>query len=166
MRTEEPAEKGSFVMGQVSKKGSTPVVRVDMRRLAKPRVGFEAYASQLVELARTRPALQPAGFDADETLAEVRAFEAAQQVVADAQKALTLALEHRAQSASNVWRTELRIYRHAQAEAVDDTDVEFGIAGFAAFLRPGHRKAAPVVTTPATPPTPVTPVVTPTSTTA
>lgn len=124
----------------------------DVKRMLKPRAGFEAYVAQLVELATAQPALQSKSFDAKAILDELRAYQTMQGVVAEAKKQLALARETRLQHASNVWRAMLRIYEHAQAEAKDDADVQYAIAGFEAFMKNGRK---PHVSPPATTGAPV-----------
>ena len=131
-----------------SKRGSSGLSKVlvylspkEVRRLPKPRAGFEKYARQLVALATEHSdVLRIKGFDAEATLAELRACTEMNSVVRDARLQLAMALETRLMHAANAWRTTLRIYQHARVAAPDDVRIESGIASFAKFMKTGRRK--------------------------
>jgi hypothetical protein len=140
-------ENGRSVMSQ-AKDGENAVSEAlvyltpeEVRRLPKPRAGFEQFVARLVALVNARPdAIRIKGFDAEATLAELRAYMELHAVVNDARLRLAKALDTRLLHGSNVWRTTLRIYRHALAAAQDDVNIEFAIAEFEAFMKIGSRK--------------------------
>jgi len=115
--------------------------RKTMRRMAKPKAGFDVFATQLIELARRTPSLQPRSFDADAALEELRAYYALWGVVTKAKQQYAMALQTRFQHGSALWKTMLDIYAHAQIEAKYDLDVKYAIAEFVAFMKPKKRRA-------------------------
>jgi hypothetical protein len=125
----------------------------DMRRLPKPRNGFEPFAESLIALVKKQPdTLRIKGFDADAVLAELREYQALEAVVTSAKQQLAMAQETRLLHGSNVWRAILRIYRHAQLVALVDPGIAFAIAAFEAFMK--VRKHGKTTTTPVVSPSP------------
>jgi len=152
-------------MGQV-KNGSSAAAKslvhlaaADLKRLPRPRGGFEAFAESLVTLAQKKAGTwRIPGFDAEATLAELAAYRELEPVVSAAQQQLAMAQETRLLHGSNAWRTTLRLYHFAQAAAPDDPDIQFAIAAFEAFMKRRPKRSKKPTTPPATPPT--TPVAT------
>jgi len=152
-------------MGQV-KNGSSAAERslvhvsaAEVKRLPRPRGGFETYAETLIALVQKKSGTwRIPGFDAEATLAELAAYRELEPVVSAAQQQLAMAQETRLLHGSNAWRVTLRLYQYAQAAAPDDPDIQFAIAAFEAFMKNGRRKKKVLTTPPATPPT--TPVAT------
>jgi hypothetical protein len=115
----------------------------EMRRLPKPRTGFEPFAQRLAALVDDNASvLQIAGVDTSAMLAELAEYEAAHSAALSASNQLKLAQQTEFLHASNVWTQMLRIYRYAKALGVDDQDILNALADFEAFMKKHKKKAA------------------------
>jgi hypothetical protein len=115
-----------------------------IRRLPKPRSGFELPAQQLIALVAERPdVLVVKGFDFSSTPAKLAQYAAMTKVVRDKKLDFQMAADAQLLLGSDLWLTLLVAYQHAKAAARTDPEVAAAIAPFAAFMkkRRGKRKA-------------------------
>jgi len=125
-----------------------------LRRLPKPRAGFEQLAVGLLELYKKNlDKLEMSGVDVDaaaETLAELESLQA---MHVEAQKQLALIEDTILYRSSSVWTVVLEIYARAIRVAHTDGAIARAIAPFAQFMKIGPRKkvtTTPPSTTPVT----------------
>lgn len=149
-------------MSTRKKKGSeTKLVSLppeEVRKLSKPREGFDVFASRLIALFRANKEALPAnGLDLDGLEEHVRAYQALAEPVYEAEKQAERLRTTRLVHASNAWDTILDMYARAVAAGRGNTDIQAGIADFVAFMRHAAKKK-PKAPTPSgsTPSTPVT----------
>jgi hypothetical protein len=138
---------------QVQSGKGTQLTQGQVRRLARPRKGWEPFVARLAALVSANPTkLQLSGVDVATMKAELAAFELAHAHALELESELAEAQGEALQHASNGWLAELRIYRFAKAYAAEDPVMLRAIAEFEAFLAKGPRKK-----TPSTPVTPASP---------
>ncbi len=112
----------------------------EMRRMPKPRTGFEPFAQRLADLVDGNATVsQAAGVDVSAMLEELAEYEAAHSAALSLRNQLKLAEQTEFLHASNVWSLELRIYRVAKALGVDDQDILNALADFEEFMRRKKR---------------------------
>ena len=115
----------------------------EMRRMPKPRTGFEPFAQRLADLVDGNATVsQAAGVDESSMMGELAEYEAAHSAALSLRNQLKLAEQTEFLHASNVWMFELRIYRVAKTLGVDDQDIQNALADFEAFMRTHKKKAA------------------------
>jgi hypothetical protein len=110
----------------------------ELRRLPKPRGGFQLFAPTFVTLLRGKMPI--AGIDPDEVLELVSSLQGVDAAIADAKNALALALETKQVNGSSLWRIELAAYAHAKVWAKTDPEIARAIEPFETFLKKGRHK--------------------------
>ena len=122
----------------------------EVRHLAIPRDGWEAFATPLLELYDGgRSVLRIQGFDPSVIRRTLHTYQAmapaeaaARARVRVAQAELATVVGTRGVYASTVWRAMLQIYDRSLSAGHSDLRFMHGIAGFAAFMKTGPRKKA------------------------
>ena len=125
-----------------------------VRRLAKPREGFVAYAQPMIALYQARAKeWSIKGKTPDSMLELLSAYQWLLQMEEDSARQHQLIQETRAQRGSDLWTGTLDIYALAKAASRNDPELAHAIAAFEQFMKRAHRSKKPVVA-PVTPTTP------------
>jgi hypothetical protein len=123
----------------------------EIKKLVKPRPGFENFLSALLSLYRSEPELQIKGLNLALIEAAFSSFVALQPLEASASKHLEMVQETRLLHSSNAWSGMLKIYNRAQSVAKTNQAVARGIADFAKFMKTGPYKKKSPAPAPAAP---------------
>jgi hypothetical protein len=119
------------------------LLAADAKRL--PRGESEALAESLEALARKR-APQVKGFDAGETLNELRACEFLEALVSDAARLVAMSQEMQRRHESNVQKQMLVLHQHAEAAAQPDPNIDRAIAAFEDLTKQRRAKRGKLLT--------------------
>ncbi len=112
----------------------------EIKKLVKPRPGFENFVGALLSLCRSESELQIKGLSPSAIEAAHSAYLALQPLEASASKHLEMVQETRLLHSSNAWSGLLKIYNRAQSVAKTNPAVARGVADFAKFMKIGPRK--------------------------
>ena len=127
-----------------------------IRRLAKPRSGFEGPAQQLLAVLMEQPDdIVPKGFDVATTVANIAEYQAMTPTVRNKKLDYESAADIQLQLGSDIWQVILVGYQHAKAAARTNPAIAAAIAPFEAFMRKGHGKRKAKTSISSTPSAPV-----------
>lgn len=115
----------------------------EIKRLPKPRDGFEDYVTSILSLYAAQPELYVSTLSASEVEGRFRAFQTLKPLEASAAKHLEMVQETRLLHGSKTWSAMLEIYAKAKVAARTNPEIARGIADFAAFMKLGPRKPQP-----------------------
>jgi hypothetical protein len=112
-----------------------------IRRLAKPRSGFEGPAQQLLTCFLEQPnSVVPKGFDVAAALAKITQYQAMTSTVRNKKLDFEAAADTQLQLGSDIWQIVRIGYLHAKAAARTNPTIAAAIQPFEAFMRKSHGK--------------------------
>ncbi len=121
-----------------------------IRRMAKPRSGFEGPAQQLLAVLLEQPDLiVPKGFDIAATLAKIAQYQTMTPMVRNKKLDYESAADTRLQLGSEIWLLVLAGYQHAKAAARTSPVIAAAIAPFESFMKKSHGKRKAKTSAPA-----------------
>ena len=126
----------------------------DLRKLLKPRIGFERIAEQLIELFRDNPDwLAQGGVDLAQLEADIEAYTTLMMEERNAKVRARLVLSTRAYHGSRAYATTLRLYERAVVASHASPKMENEIANIVTFMKCARKAAKkPPEPTPTKPP--------------
>jgi hypothetical protein len=132
-----------------SKRSRTEVELIDLspeevRRLPKPREGFDAYAETLIDLYENNvEELSIKGYDASQTRDSLAALQSLKTMESAAKRQLALVQETRLYHMAIVWTAMLDIYARAQSAGRNNPTMKRAIAEFEQFMKNRSPKKKP-----------------------